>query len=173
MIFIYVGSHVTSHAQVYVVKKLSIILIIYIYIYIYMEPIKSNHHPNQYPPLDLTEMKSQSFKLLFLNRYYVSYGQFGCQLLTSHHLLPCSPPRSYKIVFSNRRFFALYAIVVSILHVLASASLSNQIKSCFLRLSSCGTTPSSRLLLSHHYRHQLLLSELQRCRAGSLFRMII
>ncbi|MFS8010201.1 hypothetical protein Hanom_Chr14g01294321 [Helianthus anomalus] len=28
-----------------------------------MEPIKSNHHPSQYPPLDHAEMKSQSFKL--------------------------------------------------------------------------------------------------------------
>ncbi|MFS7902282.1 hypothetical protein Hanom_Chr01g00009441 [Helianthus anomalus] len=28
-----------------------------------MEPIKSNHHPSQYPPLDHAEMKSQPFKL--------------------------------------------------------------------------------------------------------------
>ncbi|KAF5804254.1 hypothetical protein HanRHA438_Chr05g0204691 [Helianthus annuus] len=69
-----------------------------------MEPIKSNHLSKPSPPLDLAEIKSQPFKLLFLNCYYVSYGQFGCQLLISHHLLPCSPPRSYKIGFINRRF---------------------------------------------------------------------
>ncbi|KAJ0691823.1 hypothetical protein HanPI659440_Chr15g0579191 [Helianthus annuus] len=28
-----------------------------------MEPIKSNHHPSQYPPLDLAEIKSQPLKL--------------------------------------------------------------------------------------------------------------
>ncbi|MFS8023986.1 hypothetical protein Hanom_Chr16g01457971 [Helianthus anomalus] len=31
-----------------------------------MEPIKSNHHSNQYPPLDHPEMKSEPFKLHFL-----------------------------------------------------------------------------------------------------------
>ncbi|MFS7916130.1 hypothetical protein Hanom_Chr02g00173691 [Helianthus anomalus] len=29
-----------------------------------MEPIKSNHHPSQYPPLDLAEIKSQPLKLI-------------------------------------------------------------------------------------------------------------
>ncbi|MFS7904995.1 hypothetical protein Hanom_Chr01g00042581 [Helianthus anomalus] len=33
------------------------------HIYIYIKPTKSNYHPNRYPPLDHTEMKSQPFKL--------------------------------------------------------------------------------------------------------------
>ncbi|MFS7973823.1 hypothetical protein Hanom_Chr09g00861181 [Helianthus anomalus] len=45
-----------------------------------MEPIKSNHHPSQYPPLDHAEMKSQPFKLLKLTAMMVvfySYLQFS------------------------------------------------------------------------------------------------
>ncbi|MFS7902135.1 hypothetical protein Hanom_Chr01g00007671 [Helianthus anomalus] len=33
-----------------------------------MVPIKSNHHPNRYAPLDHAEMKSQPFKLIKNNR---------------------------------------------------------------------------------------------------------
>ncbi|KAM0069470.1 hypothetical protein Hdeb2414_s0001g00002141 [Helianthus debilis subsp. tardiflorus] len=41
-----------------------------------MEPIKSNHHSNQYSPLDLAEIKSQPFKLLKKNCYCSSLGRF-------------------------------------------------------------------------------------------------
>ncbi|MFS7943086.1 hypothetical protein Hanom_Chr06g00496191 [Helianthus anomalus] len=45
-----------------------------------MEPIKSNHHISQYPPLDHAEMKSQPFKLPKLTAMmavFYSYLQFS------------------------------------------------------------------------------------------------
>ncbi|MFS7931383.1 hypothetical protein Hanom_Chr04g00355321 [Helianthus anomalus] len=47
-----------------------------------MESIKSNHHPNQYPPLDHAEMKSQSYKLYFLT---VIVAVLGGLLASSVH----------------------------------------------------------------------------------------
>ncbi|MFS8004343.1 hypothetical protein Hanom_Chr13g01224651 [Helianthus anomalus] len=50
-----------------------------------MEPIKSNHHPSQYPPLDLAKMKSQPFKLPKITSIIGSSLQF-LQIDSYHHL---------------------------------------------------------------------------------------
>ncbi|MFS8016007.1 hypothetical protein Hanom_Chr15g01363341 [Helianthus anomalus] len=47
-----------------------------------MEPIKSNHHPSQYPPSDHAEMKSQPFKLQKITAMIAvqdGYWQFSCR----------------------------------------------------------------------------------------------
>ncbi|MFS7972635.1 putative peptidase S26A, signal peptidase I, lysine active, lexA/Signal peptidase-like superfamily [Helianthus anomalus] len=41
-----------------------------------MEPIKCNHHPSQYPPLDHAEIKSQPFKLNFLTAIMAVLSSF-------------------------------------------------------------------------------------------------
>ncbi|KAF5802385.1 hypothetical protein HanRHA438_Chr06g0268051 [Helianthus annuus] len=63
-------------------------------LYIYMEPIKSNHLPNQYPPLDLAEMKSGPFKLTKITTLVAvprGYGWFLYQVVTSTFCCPLSP----------------------------------------------------------------------------------
>ncbi|MFS7902082.1 hypothetical protein Hanom_Chr01g00007091 [Helianthus anomalus] len=45
-------------------------------LYIYIKPIKSNHHPNRYPPSDHAEMKSQPFKLQKITTLMVVQGGY-------------------------------------------------------------------------------------------------
>ncbi|MFS7989736.1 hypothetical protein Hanom_Chr11g01050391 [Helianthus anomalus] len=59
-----------------------------------MEPIKSNHHPSQYPPLDHAEMKSQPFKLPKITTLMAvvgGYRRFLQLVVTSTFCCPLSP----------------------------------------------------------------------------------
>ncbi|MFS7928663.1 hypothetical protein Hanom_Chr04g00323371 [Helianthus anomalus] len=69
-----------------------------IYIYIYIKPIKSDHLPNRYPPLDLAEMKSGPFRLTKITAFVVvfvavprGYGRFLYLVVTSIFCYPLSP----------------------------------------------------------------------------------
>ncbi|MFS7941335.1 hypothetical protein Hanom_Chr09g00864421 [Helianthus anomalus] len=62
-------------------------------IYIYIKPIKCNHLPNRYPPLDLAEMKSEPFKLTKITALVAvprSYGWFLYVVVTSTFYCPLS-----------------------------------------------------------------------------------
>ncbi|KAF5814620.1 hypothetical protein HanXRQr2_Chr03g0113101 [Helianthus annuus] len=85
-----------------------------------MVPIKSNHHPNQYPPSDHAEIKSQPFKLpkitalmavqggylRFLSWWF--YSTFflpmisACRWLSPHYLPSSAPtlPLSLSVSFT-------------------------------------------------------------------------
>ncbi|KAF5760554.1 hypothetical protein HanXRQr2_Chr16g0754851 [Helianthus annuus] len=50
-----------------------------------MEPIKSNHLLNQYPPLDLTEIKSQPLKLTKITTLMAVQGSFSAGDFDPHY----------------------------------------------------------------------------------------
>ncbi|MFS7993351.1 hypothetical protein Hanom_Chr12g01093041 [Helianthus anomalus] len=76
-------------------------------LYIYMEPIKSNHHPSQYPPLDHAKIKSQPFKLTILTAFTSVISSFMVSFFFSH-VAGNFHPQFYVSVGNSQRFRAVY-----------------------------------------------------------------
>ncbi|MFS8003164.1 hypothetical protein Hanom_Chr13g01210681 [Helianthus anomalus] len=73
-----------------------------------MEPIKSNHHPSQYPPLDHAEIKSQPFKLAKITALMEVICSFLLVvLLQNFRPMISSPIASNCFDGSSQQFFCL------------------------------------------------------------------
>ncbi|MFS7960056.1 hypothetical protein Hanom_Chr08g00698461 [Helianthus anomalus] len=80
-------------------------------LYIYIDPIKSNQLLYHFPPLDLTEIKSQPLKLTKITSITTVQGsslQFLQQVVTTIFFCPLSPtPEKKKVSVEN---ISLYII---------------------------------------------------------------
>ncbi|MFS7982727.1 hypothetical protein Hanom_Chr10g00966181 [Helianthus anomalus] len=77
-------------------------------LYIYMEPIKSNQLSNQYPPLDLAEIKSQPLKLIKITSLMAVSRQFFTVSSSSPFYLPTSGNLRPVSIFSSSRRSSLH-----------------------------------------------------------------
>ncbi|KAJ0511418.1 hypothetical protein HanIR_Chr11g0551951 [Helianthus annuus] len=74
-----------------------------------MEPIKSNHHPSQYSPLDHAEMKSQPFKLTKITAVVAVHG--GLEQLLVVTWIPVFTPHVHV---SFERLLVVTWVVLSV-----------------------------------------------------------